>query len=157
MEIASIFMNYHVLIISFKISIQSFSCDEIIHLCLLACFDKFFTRLMRFFKTIAYSCRGVDLEANYDKLTFESRCAKEFVDSFSMHHWANVSFQSECYGNMYSNVIEFYNAWIIEARHLPICELVDHIRIQIMEICSRKKIQSSKWMSHLCLSVEEKL
>ena len=42
-------------------------------------------------------------------------------------------------------------------RHLAITELIDHIRIQIMEMMSKMKIESSTWDSNLCPKVEEQL
>ncbi|KAL7258142.1 hypothetical protein ACSBR1_004296 [Camellia fascicularis] len=51
---------------------------------------------------------------------------------------------------MYSNVAESFNSWIREARHLPITNLVDMIRLQIMNMTSDRRLLSSKWNKVLC-------
>ena len=45
-----------------------------------------------------------------------------------MAHWSNYLFRGQRWGEMYSNVAESFNAWIKEARHLPVTKMVDSIR-----------------------------
>ncbi|KAL7212567.1 hypothetical protein ACSBR2_015290 [Camellia fascicularis] len=51
---------------------------------------------------------------------------------------------------MYSNVAESFNSWIRDARHLPIINLLDMIRLQIMNMNSDRRLLSSKWNKVLC-------
>ncbi|KAL7216519.1 hypothetical protein ACSBR1_028461 [Camellia fascicularis] len=51
---------------------------------------------------------------------------------------------------MYSNVVESFNSWIREARHLPITNLMYMIQLQIMNMRSDRKLLSSKWNKFIC-------
>ncbi|KAL7265392.1 hypothetical protein ACSBR1_003208 [Camellia fascicularis] len=51
---------------------------------------------------------------------------------------------------MYSNVAESFNSWMRETRHLPITNLVDIIRLQIMIMRPDRRLLSSKWNKVLC-------
>ena len=44
-------------------------------------------------------------------------------------HWATYLFKGMRWCEMYSNVAESFNAWIKEARHLPVTSMVDSIRL----------------------------
>ena len=114
-------------------------------------------RLALLFRKSAHKFKLEVFQENYDVLCQASKCAKKFVDAFEPQHWANALFEGQHYSNMNSNIVESFNAWIIEARHLAFTELIDHIRIQIMEMMSKIKIESSTWDSYLCLKVEEQL
>ncbi|XP_039134291.1 uncharacterized protein LOC120271679 [Dioscorea cayenensis subsp. rotundata] len=54
------------------------------------------------------------------------------------------------WGEMYSNVAESFNAWIREARHLPVCNIVDSIRFKLMNMMYRRREQCQNWDTHLC-------
>lgn len=43
-------------------------------------------------------------------------------------HWSNYMFKGERWGEIYSNVAESFNAWIKEARHLSVSNMVNSIR-----------------------------
>ncbi|KAL7259497.1 hypothetical protein ACSBR1_005400 [Camellia fascicularis] len=58
---------------------------------------------------------------------------------------------------MCSNVAESFNNWIREACHLPITQLVDALRGQIMEQMSKCRMKSSKWAGQICPKMEKKL
>ncbi|KAL7164611.1 hypothetical protein ACSBR2_040497 [Camellia fascicularis] len=54
------------------------------------------------------------------------------------------------YGEMCSNASESFNNWIRTARHLPITQLVDAIRGQLMEQMAKRKAKCSVWRGELC-------
>ncbi|KAL7209198.1 hypothetical protein ACSBR1_030856 [Camellia fascicularis] len=73
-----------------------------------------------------------------------------FLRSLPYENWSDAYFAGKRYGEMYSNVAESFNSWIREARHLPITNLVDMIRLQIMNMRSDRRQLSSKWNKVLC-------
>ncbi|KAL7238053.1 hypothetical protein ACSBR2_004201 [Camellia fascicularis] len=73
-----------------------------------------------------------------------------FLKSLPYENWSDTYFERKRYGEMYSNVAESFNSWIREARHLPITNLVDMIRLQIMNMRFDRKLLSSKWNKVLC-------
>ncbi|KAK9280594.1 hypothetical protein L1049_014288 [Liquidambar formosana] len=58
---------------------------------------------------------------------------------------------------MCSNAAESFNAWIKEARFLPITNLVDMIRLQLMgQMCSRR-LEAGSWNTVLCPKMDARL
>ena len=47
-------------------------------------------------------------------------------------HWANIYFLGKRYGHYTSNIVESFNAWILEAREQPILAMFETIRHQLM-------------------------
>ncbi|KAG5565067.1 hypothetical protein RHGRI_001078 [Rhododendron griersonianum] len=82
---------------------------------------------------------------------------KNFVESLPVENCANAYFKGKRYGEMTSNVVESFNNQILKFRHLPICDLVDKVRVLLMEqMCERKQL-SSKWNSSVCPVMDKKL
>lgn len=73
-----------------------------------------------------------------------------FFRSLPYENCSDAYFQRKRYGEMYSNVVKSFNSRIREARHLPITNLVDMIRLQIMNMRFDRRLLSSKWNKVLC-------
>ncbi|XP_039145539.1 uncharacterized protein LOC120282754 [Dioscorea cayenensis subsp. rotundata] len=56
---------------------------------------------------------------------------------------------------MYFNVTESFNAWIKEARHLLVCNMVDSIRFKLMNMMCDRQQHCHKWETHLCLDIHK--
>ncbi|XP_039119170.1 uncharacterized protein LOC120255401 [Dioscorea cayenensis subsp. rotundata] len=83
------------------------------------------------------------LEANFMKtnssLVRELACLSADAQAWLMNksdvdHWSNYSFKGMRWCEMYLNVAESFNAWIKEARHLPVTSMVNSIRFKLMNI-----------------------
>ena len=61
------------------------------------------------------------------------------------------------YGEMTSNAAESFNNWIKEARNLPITQMVDTIRTQLIRKMSALRDQANKWIEHICPTFETRL
>ena len=61
------------------------------------------------------------------------------------------------YGEMTSNAAESFNNWIKEARNLPITQMVDTIRTQLMRQMSARRDQANKWNELICPTFETRL
>ncbi|XP_028117453.1 uncharacterized protein LOC114315084 [Camellia sinensis] len=83
--------------------------------------------------------------------------AVNFLQDLKPHHWENAYFRGNRYGEMCSNVAESFNNWIKKARHLPITQMVDAIRTQIMNQMSDRRGASSSWAGVICPKMEYKL
>ncbi|KAG5531570.1 hypothetical protein RHGRI_026247 [Rhododendron griersonianum] len=80
-----------------------------------------------------------------------------YFESLPVENWANTYFKGKRYGEMTSNTVESFNNQILKFRHLPICDLVDKVRVLLMEqMCERKQL-SSKWNSSVCPVMDKKL
>ncbi|XP_028081905.1 uncharacterized protein LOC114283284 [Camellia sinensis] len=90
-----------------------------------------------------------------------TRCGRKVVPAFvkdlPLQFWANVYFRGSRYGEMSSNAVESFNSWIREARHLPITQLVDSIRVNIMRQMTKRRIKAQAWPGVICPKMEARL
>ncbi|KAF7140537.1 hypothetical protein RHSIM_Rhsim01G0036700 [Rhododendron simsii] len=82
-------------------------------------------------------------------ITFLSRLPKE--------HWACAFFPGKRYGEMCSNLAECFNNWIKEERHLPVTQLVDRIRMKMMENIAKRSQVAAKWNFSICPNMNKEL
>ena len=59
------------------------------------------------------------------------------------------------YGHITSNVVESFRNWISVARKLHICDMMDHIRVQIMERMNTRRDMAKNWNIYLCPEAEK--
>ncbi|XP_039131790.1 uncharacterized protein LOC120268452 [Dioscorea cayenensis subsp. rotundata] len=82
---------------------------------------------------IAFSCAEKEFDdAVVDLLNTSADAHQWLMQKSDLTHWANYMFKGDRWGEMYSNVVESFNAWIKEARHLPVTNMVDSIRFKLM-------------------------
>ncbi|XP_039140557.1 uncharacterized protein LOC120277782 [Dioscorea cayenensis subsp. rotundata] len=107
---------------------------------------------------IAYACTSSEYDATVGALLTASTQAHNWLFQKSdMMHWRNYLFRGQRWGEMYSNVAEFFNSWIKEARHLPVCNMVDAIRFKMMNLMYKRRENSMKWETHLCPEIHKKI
>ena len=58
---------------------------------------------------------------------------------------------------MWSNVAESFSAWISNERLLPIYQLVDGIRIKLMEMNAERHLEANRWTTFLCPEMEAEM
>ncbi|XP_039130931.1 uncharacterized protein LOC120267344 [Dioscorea cayenensis subsp. rotundata] len=94
-------------------------------------------------------------------ITFISDRSKGLINAVAkksdLAHWANYMFKGDRWGEMYSNVAESFSAWIKEARHLPITNMVDSIRFKLMGMLGHRHEQSQRWERRLCPVIHRKI
>ncbi|XP_039117893.1 uncharacterized protein LOC120253679 [Dioscorea cayenensis subsp. rotundata] len=83
---------------------------------------------------VAYAYTSAEYEDAVHALSLASIQAHNWLFNKSdMGHWCNYLFKGPRWGEMYSNVAESFNAWVKDARHLPVSNMVDSIRYKILE------------------------
>ncbi|KAG5544768.1 hypothetical protein RHGRI_017271 [Rhododendron griersonianum] len=114
--------------------------------------------LVNMFNDVAHAPTVLTFKKALDELcTIGGASVKNFVESLPVENWANAYFKGKRYGEMTSNAAESFNNQILKFRHLPICDLVDKVRVLLMEqMCERKQL-SSKWNSSVCPVMDKKL
>ena len=85
------------------------------------------------------------------------RRVENFLNGLPPEHWSNAYFRGQRYEEMWSNAAESYNNWILEECHLPIMEMVDKIRIRLMNKFTKRREKTSKWKGDICPKMEVKL
>ncbi|KAI8550261.1 hypothetical protein RHMOL_Rhmol06G0091000 [Rhododendron molle] len=120
--------------------------------------NKYKERVIGLFSLCAYAPNEMKFNeemARLKKAGGESRITN-FLADLPYEHWANAFFPGQRYGEMWSNLAECFNSWIEKERHLSITQLVDRVRIKLMEqMCCRK--QTAKWRQVLCPTMDEAL
>ncbi|XP_043700183.1 uncharacterized protein LOC122650883 [Telopea speciosissima] len=79
---------------------------------------------------IAYLRTMHDYEKNMEVRHKMNRSAHEWVIQAHPENWVIALFKGNRYDKLNSNLAETYNAWIKDARELPICHLIDTIRLK---------------------------
>ncbi|XP_038993876.1 uncharacterized protein LOC120117707 isoform X2 [Hibiscus syriacus] len=97
------------------------------------------------FHTSVESIKSISLEA-YD-----------WIMRSEPHNWANSFFQGARYNYMTSNFGELFYSWASDAYELPIKQMVDVMRGNIMELIYTRWANSDHWLTRLTPSMEEKL
>lgn len=83
--------------------------------------------------------------------------AREFLKDLPLDRWT-VAYAPNLlrYGELTSNAAESFNAWILDARSLPITYIVDMIRTQLMKWFVERRRESNKWNGALTERMEAK-
>ncbi|XP_038972178.1 uncharacterized protein LOC120104689 [Phoenix dactylifera] len=107
-------------------------------------------RLLDLLKVAAYTSRLNVFHKLINKLTLEAPGSRTFLLHANPKHWANAVFPGPRWGIMTFNMVECFNSWIMEAQHLPVPQMVDHIRLQIMTLMHERGNRSYNIQTHLC-------
>ncbi|KAL6561792.1 hypothetical protein OROMI_017393 [Orobanche minor] len=79
------------------------------------------------------------------------KVAEEWISELPLDKWAVAhSPNIKRYGEMTSNAAEQFNAWIKEARSLPITYMIEHIRRGISQWIVNRRQDSLQWTGALC-------
>lgn len=83
--------------------------------------------------------------------------AYEWVLQTEPEHWANAFFKGARYNHLKSNVTESFCDWVSDLPAMPITQVIERIRLRMMEFMYTRKVESEKWSSKLTPSAEENL
>jgi len=108
-------------------------------------------KLLDIFNKCAYVCRISSFNRFMKELKdVGGRDIEDFLKELHPKHWANAHFPGKRYGELSSNVAESFNSWVLRERTLPITQLLDGVRIKMMELIGQRRTLSSTWSSVLC-------
>lgn len=80
-----------------------------------------------------------------------------FLQNLSKEHWCHAHFPGKRYSELTSNIVECFNSWIRKERRLPIRDLVDKIRIKVMEKMSVRRDLAMKWKCDVCPEMDRRI
>ena len=113
---------------------------------------------MNMFRNCAYESNQFKFHQKLYLLLKEgSDPIRKFLQTWKRENWTSSYFEGQKYGEMYSNVAESFNSWIREGRHLPIMELVDYIRGQIMKMMADRREIGNRWNGGLCPEIDNRI
>ncbi|XP_071715699.1 uncharacterized protein [Rutidosis leptorrhynchoides] len=71
--------------------------------------------------------------------------------------WATAYFEGTRFGHLTANIVESLNVWILEASGLPIIQMMESIRRQLMTWFSERREASMQWTSILVPTAERRV
>lgn len=108
-------------------------------------------KIVKDFLSCAYAVSVDVFHKNIEALKKEGGAAiADFIDSLPPENWSCAYFPGKRYGDMASSVAESFNSWILEERHLPVMNMLDKLRVKIMNFNANKLVESDTWTNELC-------
>ncbi|KAL8523084.1 hypothetical protein ACS0TY_013159 [Phlomoides rotata] len=98
-----------------------------------------------------------EFEAKIAEIEEISQDAAYWIRRVPPHLWANAHFEGSRFGNLSANIVESLNAWILEASGLPIVQMMECIRRQLMTWFNERREASMQWTSILVPSAEQQV
>ena len=81
----------------------------------------------------------------------------DFFSGVSTENWCSAFFVGQRCFEMSLSLAKSWNKMIEEARHMPITNIIDNIRVQMMEGKATKRTNSKKWNTILCPEMHDRL
>ncbi|XP_073134999.1 uncharacterized protein [Henckelia pumila] len=106
------------------------------------------------FKKAAYAPSRSEFEHHINNIITSMPLAKDFIVNSCPERWANALFHENRWGVINNNMAECWNSWVKLARFLLIVRMVEHIRIQIMDMMHRRRETTMKMKKRLSPSKE---
>ncbi|KAB2623592.1 hypothetical protein D8674_042494 [Pyrus ussuriensis x Pyrus communis] len=58
---------------------------------------------------------------------------------------------------MCSNIAESFNSWILDERKMPTYQMIDNIRVKLMEMSSDRQREAERWTSPICPTMDDEM
>lgn len=114
------------------------------------------SRLVQLLWKAAYSTSTRGFKEKMAEIEEVSSDAAAWLQQYPPSHWALIHFDGTRYGHFSSNIYEF-NKWILEARELPIIQVIKRIHCKLTEEFELRRSRSSTWSSTLSPSAEKRI
>ncbi|KAJ1417520.1 Zinc finger, PMZ-type [Sesbania bispinosa] len=105
----------------------------------------------------AYSLTAIECETKILEIEDMSQEAATWIRRIPPHLWATGYFEGTRLGQLTANVVESLNTLIVEASGLPIIQMMECIRRQLMVLFNERREASMQWSSILVPSAEKQL
>ncbi|CAM8923115.1 hypothetical protein QQ045_022217 [Rhodiola kirilowii] len=110
--------------------------------------------LVNLFWEAAQALTMVDFETKILEIEEMSQDAAYWIRNIPFRLWATAHFEGTRYGHLTANVAESMNTWITEASGLPIVQMMECIRRQLMTWFNERRETSMLWTGALVPSAE---
>ncbi|XP_048438006.1 uncharacterized protein LOC125476209 [Pyrus x bretschneideri] len=82
---------------------------------------------------------------------------QKFLQNTPKENWSNAYFRGKKYGEMCSNIAESFNSWILDERKMPTYQMIDNIRVKLMEMSSDRQREAERWTSPICPTMDDEM
>ncbi|CAA0822882.1 Unknown protein [Striga hermonthica] len=105
----------------------------------------------------AHALTVIELEAKILEIEEISQDAAYWIRRVPARLWATAYFEGARFGHLTANLLDSLNSWILEASGLPIIQLMECIRRQLMTWFNERRETSMQWTSILVPSAERRV
>ncbi|PPD68371.1 hypothetical protein GOBAR_DD34745 [Gossypium barbadense] len=118
---------------------------------LVDCFQKEFNSsvLTNLFWEAAYALTRTEFEKKLIDIQAILPEATTWIQNIPPHLWATSHFEGTRMGHLAANIVECLSAWIAEAYSLPIFQMMECIRRQLMTCFNERRETSMQWTGNL--------
>lgn len=99
----------------------------------------------------------IEFEAKILEIEEISQDAAYWIRRIPARLWATAYFEGTRFGHLTANIVESLNTWILEASGLPIIQMMEFIRRQLMTWFNERRETSMQWTSILVPSAERRV
>lgn len=96
----------------------------------------------------------IEFEAKVLEIEEVSQDAAYWIRRIPPRLWATAYFEGHRFGHLTANIVEALNSWILDASGLPIIQMMECIRRQLMTWFNERRETSMQWTSILVPSAE---
>lgn len=114
------------------------------------------SRLVHLLWKAAYATTTIAFKEKMAEIEEVSPEAAKWLQQFHPSQWALIYFEGTRFGHLSSNIEEF-NKWILEARELPIIQVIERIHSKLKTEFDDRRLNSSSWCSVLVPSAEKRI
>ncbi|XP_051122124.1 uncharacterized protein LOC127245332 [Andrographis paniculata] len=105
----------------------------------------------------AHALTVIEFEAKILEIEEISQDAAYWIRRVPPRLWATAYFEGTRFGHLTANIVESLNTWILEASGLPIIQMMECIRRQLMTWFNERRETSMQWTSILVPSAERRV
>ncbi|KAK2983081.1 hypothetical protein RJ640_006468 [Escallonia rubra] len=115
------------------------------------------TMLVNLLWDAAYALTVIEFEAKILEIAEISQDAAYWIRRVPPRLWATAYFEGVRFGHLTANIVDSLNTWILEASGLPIIQMMECIRRQLMTWFNERREISMQWTSILVPSAERRV
>ncbi|XP_015576571.1 uncharacterized protein LOC107261480 [Ricinus communis] len=115
------------------------------------------TMLVNLLWEAAHALTVIEFEAKILEIEEISQDAAYWIRRIPPRLWATAYFEGTRFGHLTANIVEALNSWILEASGLPIIQMMECIRRQLMTWFNERRETSMQWTSILVPSAERRV
>ncbi|GAA0163763.1 hypothetical protein LIER_19554 [Lithospermum erythrorhizon] len=112
------------------------------------------TMLVNLLWEAAHALTVIEFESKILEIEEVSPDAAYWIRRIPPRLWATAYFEGTRFGHLTANIVESLNSWILEASGLPIVQMMECIRRQLMTWFNERRETSMQWTSILVPSAE---
>ncbi|OVA05302.1 zinc finger protein [Macleaya cordata] len=105
----------------------------------------------------AWALTVIEFEAKILEIEEISQDAAYWIRRIPPRLWATAYFEGSRFGHLTANIVESLNSWILEASGLPIIQMMECIRRQLMTWFNERRETSMQWTTILVPSAERRV